>query len=63
MEYLRSCWEALVPPRELRAHAYPYLESYGGGAQSIVVVTDAADERVQVRPLLRATDVYEVSRV
>ena len=63
MEYLRSCWEALVPPREVRAHAYPDLESYGGGAQSIVVVTDAADERVQVRPLLRATDVYEVSRV
>ena len=63
MEYLRSCWAALVPVKEKRAPEYPDLESYGGGAESIVIVTEAADVRVQVRPLLRRTDVYDASGV
>lgn len=60
MEYLRSCWAALVPVREeKRAPQYADLEAHWcGGEQSVVLVTDAADVRVQVRPLLRATDVY-----
>ena len=63
MEYLRSCWAALVPVKETRAPEYADLEAYGGGVESIVIVTDAADVRVQVRPLLRATDVHDVSCV
>ena len=48
---------------EKRAPEYADLEAYGGGLESVVLVTGAADVRVQVRPPLRATDVYEVSRV
>ena len=57
MEYLRSVWAALVPrseppaPADLEAH-------WCGVEQSIVIVTDAADVRVQVRPLMRASDLY-----
>ena len=57
MEYLRSVWAALVPvharaePADLEAH-------WCGGEQSVVVVTDAADECVQVRALLVRTDVH-----
>ena len=57
MEYLRSVWAALVPVQARAEHAD--LEAHWcGGEQSVVIVTDAADVRVQVRPLLRATDVY-----
>ena len=49
MEYLRSCWAALVPAKEAPAPQYADLEAYGGA--------DAADVRVQVSPLLRATDI------
>ena len=56
MEYLRSVWAALVPPSEPPAPAD--LEAHWcGGEQSVVIVTDAADVRVQVRPLLR-TDIH-----
>jgi hypothetical protein len=59
MEYLRSCFVALLPARAERARQYPDLEAYGegAGAESVVLVTDAADVRVQVRPLLRASDI------
>ena len=54
MEYLRSVWAALMPvkqePADLEAH-------WCGGEPSVVIVTDAADVRVQVRPLLRASDI------
>ena len=52
MEYLRSCWAALVPVKEAPAPQYADLEAYGSA--------DAADVRVQVSPLLRATDIHEV---
>ena len=58
MEYLRSVWAALVPvqaraePADLEAH-------WCGGEQSVVLVTDAADVRVQVRPLVVRTDAHK----
>ena len=52
MEYLRSCWAALVPVKEAPAPQYGDLEAFG--------CTDAADVRVQVGPLLRPTDIYDV---
>ena len=55
MEYLRRFLETLVPPRAEPADAD--VETHGGG-ESIVIVTDAADVRVQVRPLMRASDIY-----
>jgi hypothetical protein len=62
MEYLKRCFAGLVRPPV--AHEDADLEACGGaGAQSIVIVTDAADVRVQVRPLLRASDVHEVTCV
>jgi len=59
MEYLRSVWAALVPvkqdsrlePADLEAH-------WCGGEPGVVIVTDAADVRVQVRPLALPTDVH-----
>ncbi len=61
MEYLRSCFVALLPAKAERARQYPDLEAYGEGvgAQSVVLVTDAGDVRVQVSPLLRPTDIYD----
>ena len=59
MEYLRSVWAALVPAKAARGHEPADLEAHWcGGEQSVVVVTDAADVRVQVRPLLVPTDVH-----
>jgi len=64
MEYLRSVWAALVPVTEVRSDEHADLEACGGAcAQSIVIVTDAADVRVQVRPLLRASDVEQLTCV
>ena len=57
MEYLRRFLETLVPPREEPAPA-DVEAHWCGGEQSIVIVTDAADVRVQVRPLMRASDLY-----
>ncbi len=62
MEYLRSVWAALVPVKAVSGHEHADLEAHWcGGEQSVVVVTDAADVRVQVCPLLvdvhRAIDV------
>ena len=59
MEYLRSVWAALVPAKAASRHEPADLEAHWcGGEQSVVVVTDAADVRVQVRPLLVRTDVH-----
>jgi hypothetical protein len=56
MEYLRSCWAALVPPAKAApAPQYGDLEAYGGA--------DAADVCVQVSPLLRATDIHRAMDV
>jgi hypothetical protein len=60
MEYLRSVWEALVPAKAASRHEPADLESHWcGGEQSVVVVMDAADVRVQVRPLLVRTDAHK----
>ena len=57
MEYLRSVWAALVPVKASAEHAD--LEAHWcGGEPSVVIVTDAADVRVQVRPLALPTDVH-----
>ena len=59
MEYLRSEWAALVPV-QARAE-FADLEAFGcGDGESIVIVTEAADVRVQVSPLLRTHDLYDV---
>ncbi len=62
MEYVRSCWAALLggaaAPRP--APQYPDLEAYGGDAQAVVIVTDAADVRVQTRPLLRVRELHDL---
>jgi hypothetical protein len=59
MEYLRSVWAALVPAKAARGHEHADLEAHWcGGEPSVVVVTDAADVRVQVRPLALPTDVH-----
>ena len=61
MEYLRRCFDALVPAKAARALEYADVEAFGcGGEQSIVIVTEAADVRVQVSPLLRTHDLYDV---
>jgi hypothetical protein len=66
MEYLacalrRLCFSGSTAPG---AHEHADLEACGGaGEQSIVIVTDAADVRMQVRPLLRGSDVHEVTCV
>ena len=58
MEYLRSVWAALVPAKA-SGHQHADLEAHWcGGEQSVVVVTDAADVCVQVRPLVVRTDVH-----
>jgi hypothetical protein len=58
MEYLRSVWAALVPVQAASAHEHADLEAHWcGGEQGVVLVTNAADVRVQVRPLLRASDI------
>ena len=57
MEYLRKCFVGLLWTRP-GAQEQADLEACGGaGAEGVVIVTDAADVRVQVRPLLRETDV------
>jgi hypothetical protein len=58
MEYLRSVWAALVPVKEARAEDADLEAHWCGGGQSVVLVTDAADVRVQVRPLLLRTDAH-----
>ena len=60
MEFLRRCVAALLPlPREAREPAD--LEADGcGGEHRIFLVTDAGDVRVQVSPLLRTHDLYDV---
>ena len=64
MEYLRSLCAAVMPSRGVPAPGSPDLEACGGGLESVVIVTDAADVRVQVRPLPRASDIYDaVNRV
>ena len=61
MEYLRSVWAALVPVKAARRLEPADLEAHWcGGEPGVVIVTDAADVRVQVGPLLRATDIYDV---
>ena len=61
MEYLRSCFAALMPVKAARAPQYADVEAYGcAGEQSIVIVTEAADVRVLVSPLLRTHDLYDV---
>jgi hypothetical protein len=40
------------------APQFPDLEAYGGDAQGVVIVTDAADVCVQTRPLLRVRDLH-----
>jgi hypothetical protein len=57
MEFLRGCWAALVRA-PAPAPQYPDLETYGGDAQGVVIVTDAADVCVQTRPLLRVRDLH-----
>ena len=59
MDFLRRCFVALVPAKEKRAHEHADVEAYGCGGESIVIVTDAADVRVQVRPLLRTSDIHD----
>ena len=56
MEYLRSCFAALVPVKEAPAPQYADLED-DCGEHGPVLVTDAADVRVQVAPLLVRTDI------
>lgn len=57
MEYLRSCFAALMPRQAQPAD----LEADGcGGEHRICMVTDAGDERVHVSPLLRTHDLYDV---
>jgi hypothetical protein len=63
MEFLRGYWAALLRVPAAPALQYPDLEASGGDAQSVVIVTHAADVRVQVRPLVRASDVHDVTRV
>jgi hypothetical protein len=59
MEYLRSVWAALVPVKEASRHEPADLEAHWcGGEPGVVIVTDAADVRVQVSPLALATDVH-----
>jgi hypothetical protein len=56
MEYLRSCWAALVPPpKPAPAPQYGDLEAYGSA--------DTTDVCVQVSPLLRATDIHRAMDV
>ena len=58
MEFLRRCLTALLPRQEERAAD---LEADGcGGEHRICLVTDAGDVRVQVSPLLRTHDLYDV---
>ena len=52
MEYLRSVWAALVPVKAARGHEPADLEAHWCG--------DASDVRVQVSPLLRTHDIYDV---
>ena len=59
MEYVRRAFELLMPVKEAREEAD--VEAYGcGGAESVVLVTEAVDVRVQVSPLLRTHDIYDV---
>jgi hypothetical protein len=51
MEYLRSVWAALVPVKHALAE-HADLEAHWCG--------DASDVRVQVSPLLRTHDIYDV---
>ena len=58
MEYLRSVWAALVPVKHARAEPADLEAHWCGGEPSVVIVTDAADVRVQMRPLALPTDVH-----
>jgi hypothetical protein len=58
MEYLRSVWAALVPVKHARAEHADLEAHWCGGEPGVVIVTDAADVRVQVRPLALPTDVH-----
>ncbi len=61
VEYLRSVWSALVPAKEASRHEPADLEAHWcGGEPSVVLVTDAAHVRVQVRPLLVRTDAHTI---
>jgi predicted lipoprotein len=51
MEYLRRIFEVLMPVKEAREQEAD-VEAYGCG--------DASDVRVQVSPLLRTHDIYDV---
>ena len=63
MEYLRSVWAALVPVKQARAEHADLEAHWCGGEQSVVIVTDAVDVRVQVRPLLVRTDMHNARDV
>jgi hypothetical protein len=59
MEYLRRVFEALMPPKETRAQEHADVEAFGcGDGERIVIVTEAADVRVCVSPLMRRTDIH-----
>jgi len=61
MEYLRSVWAAVMPAKAAREAQYADVEAYGcGGADGVVLVTEALDVRVQVSPLLRTHDLYDI---
>jgi hypothetical protein len=61
MEYLRSVWAAVMPAKGKRELEYADVEAHGcGGAESVVLVTEALDVRVQVRPLLHTHDLYDI---
>ena len=61
MEYLRSVWAAVMPGKAAREPQYADVEAYGcGGAESVVLVSEAVDVRVHVSPLLRTHDLYDV---
>jgi hypothetical protein len=54
-------WSALVPAKEASRHEPADLEAHWcGGEPSVVLVTDAAHVRVQVRPLLVRTDAHTI---
>ena len=60
MEYLRRAFELLMPVKAAREEQAD-VEAYGcGGADRVVLVTEAVDVRVHVSPLLRTHDLYDV---